>query len=231
VPISLSEYYKNGTYVKASDITPNVASSGTQALSNFRGSSKLVLTYIGANYRDGPGALNYPVGTQTGDLIVYIQAGFGYTAPSVTAGTFVFQYSATAVTYGYVRTVWTKLSNGEAGISNTQRESLFGQEVYVFRGASAVHTSWSFSDMSLGATVPISITKSGMLLCSAHDRGAGYPVFSGPAGRTSATAMSYALTYFTCRSHLCTNYQSGDIAYCTEVADAYTTNVCGIVVY
>jgi hypothetical protein len=39
-PISLSEYYKGGAYVTATDIAPNVPGSGAISLSNFHGAAK-----------------------------------------------------------------------------------------------------------------------------------------------------------------------------------------------
>jgi hypothetical protein len=43
-PVSLSEYYKGGTYVLATDYAPNVPSSGTISLSDFYGARKTTLT-------------------------------------------------------------------------------------------------------------------------------------------------------------------------------------------
>lgn len=45
-PISLSEYYKGGAYVTASDVAPNVPTSGAISLSNFRGASKNIVGQI-----------------------------------------------------------------------------------------------------------------------------------------------------------------------------------------
>lgn len=45
-PISLSEYYKGGAYVTASDIAPNVPYSGIISLSNFHGAFKNVIGQI-----------------------------------------------------------------------------------------------------------------------------------------------------------------------------------------
>ena len=45
-PISLSEYYKNGPYVTATDYAPNVPTSGTISLSNFYGAKKNTLQTV-----------------------------------------------------------------------------------------------------------------------------------------------------------------------------------------
>lgn len=45
-PIALSEYYKNGPYVTATDYAPNVPTSGPIALSNFYGAAKTTLNTI-----------------------------------------------------------------------------------------------------------------------------------------------------------------------------------------
>ena len=45
-PISLSEYYRNGTYVTATDYAPNVPTSGAISLSDFYGAKKTTLHTI-----------------------------------------------------------------------------------------------------------------------------------------------------------------------------------------
>ena len=45
-PISLSEYYKGGAYVLTTDFAPNVPTSGTISLSDFRGARKTTITTL-----------------------------------------------------------------------------------------------------------------------------------------------------------------------------------------
>jgi hypothetical protein len=45
-PVSLSEYYKGGTYVLSTDYAPNVPTSGTIKLSDFYGARKTTLTTV-----------------------------------------------------------------------------------------------------------------------------------------------------------------------------------------
>jgi hypothetical protein len=61
-PISLTEYYKGGAYVLDTDFAPNVPTSGTISLSDFRGARKTTLTTLTV--------------TTTGDNIIILPATF-----------------------------------------------------------------------------------------------------------------------------------------------------------
>lgn len=57
-PISLSEYYKGGAYVTATDIAPNVPASGAISLLNFRGAAKNI---VGQLQWTTPGSFDFIV--------------------------------------------------------------------------------------------------------------------------------------------------------------------------
>jgi hypothetical protein len=72
-PISLSEYYKGGTYVPVSSAAPNVPASGPISISNFYGARKLTLyTYT---YTTNQSLILPP--SFTGNIIVTDMSGGG----------------------------------------------------------------------------------------------------------------------------------------------------------
>ena len=74
-PISLSEYYKNGPYVTATDYAPNVPTSGPIALSNFYGAAKTTLNTI--TYST-PGLYNFTIPTTLqGSITILLVVGAG----------------------------------------------------------------------------------------------------------------------------------------------------------
>jgi len=70
-PISLSEYRRNGTLVDLDDHAPNVPTSGTVSLSQYRGSYDYVWVFVDNDPCSGDHAGNYDVyGNYTGPLDV-----------------------------------------------------------------------------------------------------------------------------------------------------------------
>jgi hypothetical protein len=74
-PISLTEYYKGGAYVLDTDFAPNVPTSGTISLSDFRGARKTTLTTLTVTTA-GDNLIILPA-TFAGNLIVQNMTGGG----------------------------------------------------------------------------------------------------------------------------------------------------------
>lgn len=74
-PISLSEYYKNGPYVLATDYAPNVPTSGTISLSDFYGAARTTLNTITYS---APGTYSFAIPTTLqGSITILLVVGAG----------------------------------------------------------------------------------------------------------------------------------------------------------
>lgn len=83
-PISLSEYYKGGAYVTASDVAPNVPTSGIISLANFRAAFKNVIGQIAYTT---PGTYTWTVPAHVSSVcVVCIGSGTGDGAGSLSWG-------------------------------------------------------------------------------------------------------------------------------------------------
>jgi len=115
-PISLSEYYKNGTYVTATDYAPNVPTSGTISLSNFYSSRKLSLTTL--TYTSD-GSFVLPAGF-LGNLIVNYMLGGGGGGGGTDVGPGFPGYAGRSITGGNIpaavgQTVTISIGGGGGG--------------------------------------------------------------------------------------------------------------------
>lgn len=75
-PISLSEYYKGGAYVKATDAAPNVPTSGAISMGNFRGAARNV---VGQTEYTTPGTYSWTCPADVTSVCVVI-VGWGQPA-------------------------------------------------------------------------------------------------------------------------------------------------------
>ena len=132
-PISLSEYYRGGTYVKTNTTMPNgtIAASGAISLSTFRGATQGVIAPTYSLTRS-VGSVNEP-GSFTITFTTNQPGSFGYTITGVSSadiggasltGTVsngsVLSYSVTAdSTTETIETFIIQLNNGQASTSVT----------------------------------------------------------------------------------------------------------------
>jgi len=102
-PISLSEYYRNGSYVTSNNTS--VPTSGDISVSNFYGASKIVTSssIVGhANKSGDHTTVTLPTGLQVGDILVVSRSGYSGSSSIPTGWTLIkFKHNGNGIYYDW----------------------------------------------------------------------------------------------------------------------------------
>lgn len=146
-------------------------------------------THVGTAYINGPGALNYPSGTTTGDLVVAVTHAFSPTAPSG----FTSVFTTAGDVNGYKKNVGYKVCAGETSAS-MNGGSGFDSHLTVLRGPTSVSSSYDWNYVSGGGSSnTLTSAATGTVVISLSDRGAGagYPGLTTTPDANTTFAASY----------------------------------------
>lgn len=131
------------------------------------------MSFVGMSFFLSPGtAVNYPTGTQPGDLVIVVQHWYTVEGTPTTPTGFTAAFTTAGDTNSYAKKVSYKIAGVETSVTVPKLTNTnFQQEIFTFRNAASVNASGTYNYASSGGSNSITTGYAGTTVLVASDRG------------------------------------------------------------